>query len=64
VEELHGLHHSAEEIATSAPPGAIDVVSPRGQTMPESNHSREVLLTFDGSKVRGQEIMLDSKYRE
>ena len=43
---------------------SILIVYPCGQTVPESHHSREVLLTFDGSKVRGQEIMLDNNYRE
>jgi hypothetical protein len=32
-------------------PRAIDVVQPRGQTKPGSDHRRELLITFGGPKV-------------
>jgi len=40
---------------------SILIVYPCGQTVPGSHHSREVLLTFDGSKVRGQLILMDNQ---
>jgi len=36
---------------------SILIVYPCGQTVPGSHHSREFLLTFDGSKVRGQLVL-------